>query len=359
MKRIFLVAAGLLVLALAVSFAGCSRKASQGKELSQNKLSELVKPLSPPVKVTVGLKQVVSDAGVLIGLAKGYYKELGIEIEMSQFATGQDMINALASGQLDVGCTVTASGLFNAALRNIPVKVVADKGINVPGKGYYRLIIRKDLVDTIKTYQDLKGRKLAVVGTASLDEICLDRVLAKAGLSTKDVDLQVIRAFPDIIAAMANKSIDGGMVIEPFVAQAVSKGIADPWKDPSEYDPDAQIAILVYGKSMVEKPEVAKRFMLAYVQSLRDYNDAFFKNQGKDEIVKILCEYSSVKDPALYESMFPVGLNPDGYVRVKGIQADIDWYKSHDLLKGDLKAEQVIDNSYVDFAVKTLGKYSK
>ena len=35
-----------------------------------------------------------------------------------------------------------------------------------------------------------------------------------------------------------------------------------------------------------------------------------------------------VKDKALYEQMFPVGLNPDGYVRAKGIELDLKWYKS-------------------------------
>ncbi|MDN5331197.1 MAG: NitT/TauT family transport system substrate-binding protein [Tepidanaerobacteraceae bacterium] len=358
MKKISLVL--VLALLFTVFLSGCGKQASTGP--AQNVEAQQVsfpgiEPLSPPVKVTVGMKQVVSDAGVLIGMAKGYYKELGIEIEPVQFNTGQDMINALGAGQLDVGCTVTASGLFNAMLRGIPIKIVADKGINVPGKGYYRLVIRKDLVDKIKDYDDLRGRKLAIVGTASLDEIALDRVLNKGGMTTKDVDLQVIRSFPDIIAAMSNKSIDGGMLIEPFIAVAVDKDIADPWKDPAEYDPDAQTALLVYGKSMIERPEVAKRFMLAYIKSLRDYNDAFFKDINKDEIISILAEYSSVKDKALYDKMFPVGLNPNGYVRMKGIQMDLDWYRSRGLLTGELKAEDVVDNSYVDYALGVLGRY--
>ncbi|TYP50892.1 ABC transporter substrate-binding protein [Thermosediminibacter litoriperuensis] len=351
----------VIVLLLSIFAAGCSRQTSTEQPAQggagQGGHFPGVEPLSPPVKVTVGMKQVVSDAGVLIGMAKGYYRELGIEIEPVQFNTGQDMINALGAGQLDVGCTVTASGLFNAMLRGIPIKIVADKGINVPGKGYYRLVIRKDLVDEIKDFKDLKGRKLAVVGTASLDEIALDRVLNMAGLTTRDVDLQVIRAFPDIVAAMSNKSIDGGMLIEPFIAAAVEKGIADPWKDPAEYDPEAQTALLVYGRSMIERPEVAKRFMLAYVKSLRDYNDAFFKNINKDEIISILAEYSVVKDKALYDKMFPVGLNPDGYVKMKGIQMDLEWYRKRGLLKGELKAEDVVDNSYVDYALSVLGRY--
>jgi len=328
------------------------------KEQTAGKKPEL-EPLSPPVKVTVGMKEVVSDAGVLIGMAKGYYEELGIEIESVAFNTGQDMINALGAGQLDVGCTVTASGLFNAILRDIPIKIVGDKGINVEGQGYYRLMIRKDLVDEIKDFKDLRGRKLAVVGTASLDEIALDRVLNQGGMTTNDVDLQVIRSFPDIVAAMSNKSIDGGMVIEPFVAAAIAKDIADPWKDPSEYDPDAQTALLVYGKSMLDRPEVANRFMVAYIKAIRDYNDAFFKNINKDEIISILAEYSVVKEKELYEKMYPVGFNPDGFVRMKGIQMDLDWYKQRDLLKGELEAEDVVDNSYAEYAVEILGRYSE
>ncbi len=328
------------------------------KEQTVDKKPEL-EPLSPTIKVTVGMKEVVSDGGVLIGMAKGYYEELGIEIESVAFNTGQDMINALGAGQLDVGCTVTASGLFNAILRGIPIKIVGDKGINVAGKGYYRLMVRKDLVDEIKDFEDLRGRKLAVVGTASLDEIALDRVLNQGGMTTNDVDLQVIRSFPDIVAAMSNKSIDGGMIIEPFVAAAIANDIADPWKDPSEYDPDAQTALLVYGKSMLDQPEVANRFMVAYVKALRDYNDAFFKNINKNEMISILAKYSVVKEKELYEKMFPVGLNPDGFVRMKGVQMDLDWYMQRDLLKGELKAKDVVDNSFAEYAVKILGTYPK
>jgi ABC-type nitrate/sulfonate/bicarbonate transport system substrate-binding protein len=316
-------------------------------------------PLSSTVTVKVGMKQAPSDSGILIGMAKGYYRDLGINIEPVQFNSGQDMINQLASGQLDVGATVTAAGLFNAMSRDIPVKIVADKGINIPGKGFYRLVIRKNLVDEVKDYSDLRGRKIAIVGTASLDEICLDRVLAKGGMTMKDIDLQIIRAFPDMLVSLANNNIDAAMIIEPFVAQGIAKNIIDPWKDPAEYDPDAQVAILVYGTKLTTQPEVANRFMAAYVRSMRDYNDAFFKDIGKQDIVTILSKYSVVKDPALYEKMCPAGLNPDGYLRLKGIEMDLAWYRKNSLLKSNIGLAEAVDNQYVDFAIKTLGNYPK
>ena len=105
------------------------------------------------------------------------------------------------------------------------------------------------------------------------------------------------------------------------------------------------------------KTRSGKRFMIAYLKSVRDYNDAFFKDINKDEIISILAEYSVVTDKELYEKMFPVGLNPDGFVRMKGVQMDLDWYRERGLLKGELNAEDVVDNSYAEYAVKVLGSY--
>jgi ABC-type nitrate/sulfonate/bicarbonate transport system substrate-binding protein len=358
MRRKVLIASLAVILVFMLLLAACGQNGAP-KTISREGPSWAagLSPMPNETVVKVGMKQVISDAGVLIGMAKGYYKDLGIIIEPVQFNSGQEMINQLAAGQLDVGATVTASGLFNAMTRDIPVKIVADKGINIPGKGYYRLVIRKDLAGIITDFADLKGRKIAIVATASLDEIALDRVLNKAGLSTRDADVQVIRAFPDMLVSLSNKSIDAAMIIEPFVTLGIDKGIIDPWKDPSEYDPDAQTALLVFGTSMTTRPDLANRFMTAYVKSLRDYNAAFFKDKDKKDIIDILCRYSVIKDAALYDRLLPTGLNPDGYVRMKGIELDLAWYRERNLLKQDIKATDAVDNSYVDFALKTLGRY--
>ena len=339
-------------------FTGCL--STNSNQLTSNQAPSWAPALSPlPTQtvVKVGMKQVSSDAGILVGMAKGYYESLGIKIEPIQFNSGQEMINQLAAGQLDVGATVSSSGLFNAMSRDIPVKIVADKGINIPTQGYYRLVIRKDLENTIKDYSDLKGRKIAIVGAASLDELSLERVLNKGNMTLKDVDVQVIRSFPDMLVSLSNQSIDAAMVIEPFITQGMNKGILSPWKDPMEYDPDAQTALLVFGTSLTKNPEVANRFMTAYIQSVRDYNDAFFKNKNKEEMIDILCKYSVVKDAKLYETMYPTGLNPDGYLKTKGIALDLAWYKKNDLLKSDLQLYDVVDHSFVDFALKILGPY--
>jgi ABC-type nitrate/sulfonate/bicarbonate transport system substrate-binding protein len=356
-KKIYLVMVAFLMAAVLIGGAWVSGGSAQTAGKAAPAWANGLTPLPQEIVVKVGMKQVVSDAGVLIGMAKGYYKDLGISIEPVQFNSGQEMINQLAAGQLDVGAAVTSAGLFNAMSRDIPLKIVADKGINVPGKGYYRLVVRKDLAGKLKDFKDLRGLKIAIVGTASLDEISLVRVLEAANLTTKDIDMQIIRSFPDMLVALANGSIDASMLIEPFIAQGTAKGIIDPWKDPAEYDPEAQTALLIYGTSMTKRPELANRFMVAYIKALRDYNDAFFKDKNKKEVVEMLIKYTVIKDPALYDQMFPCGLNPDGYVKMKGIDMDLQWYKQSSMLQKDLKVEDAVDNQYVDFALKQIGKY--
>jgi NitT/TauT family transport system substrate-binding protein len=137
---------GLVAILLVVTFliTACGQSpATQVASSKDTAWAPGLTALPQETVIKVGMKQVVSDAGILIGMAKGYYQDVGIKIEAIQFNSGQEMINQLAAGQLDVGATVTASGLLNAMSRDIPVKIVADKGINVPGQGYYRLVIEK------------------------------------------------------------------------------------------------------------------------------------------------------------------------------------------------------------------------
>lgn len=350
--------AGLLVVALAVSIAGCgsstsTKPATQGPGQQEGQLT----PLNPAITVRVGMKATPSDSGVLIGMAKGYYKDLGIEIVPTNFRSGQELVNLLSAGQLDVGLTVSDAGFFNALLRGLQMKVVADKGYNLPDRGYYRLAIRKDLEGQIKDYEDLKGRPLGVVGTASMDYVFLLRLLAKGGLTDKDVKVQVIRSFPDMVTALANKAVDGALIIEPFITQGEAKDVLVPWKEPVDYAPNEQVAILVYGEKMIKNPELADRFMVAYLKSIRDYNDAFLKGKGTEDVIKLLTEVSTIKDAELLRKMRPAGINPNGYVSTAGMQYDLDYYKQEGLLKGDIELEQAVDNQYVDFAIKQLGRY--
>src|SRR5436309_8313327 len=103
-----------------------------------------------------------SDSGWLIARAKGFLAEQGIQLEVTRFSNGSELVPPLGTNQLDVGGGAPNAGLFNAVAREVQLFIVADKGSTPPGYGFQAFVIRKDLIDSgrVKTIADLKGMKI-------------------------------------------------------------------------------------------------------------------------------------------------------------------------------------------------------
>jgi len=318
-------------------------------------------PLSPPVTVTVGTLGLASDAAIYIAMDKGYFAAQGLDVQDTRFDAGARLIPALAASQLDAGAGSPSAGLFNALQRNIPIEIVGDKGRAGTDSSYMSLLVRKELLDSgaIKDYADFRGRKIASIANDNSNVIQIDRMMRSVGLTYKDTEI-VVLAGGDMIVALGNGSVDAGMVAEPIPTRAVAAGAAVRWKGSNEFYPDQQAAVLMYSPSFgKEKPEAARRFMLAYVQGLRTYYDAFFKSRNRADVVQILTRYTSLTDPRLFDEMVPFAVDPDGGVNVQSLTDDLDWLVREGLVqeRPDLSAH--INTSYVDYAVSKLGKYER
>src|SRR5262249_26731369 len=153
--------------------------------------------------------------------------------------------------------------------------------------------------------------------------------------------------FADLPQAVANKSVDFALGVEPFIALGEAQNIWVRWKSPTEIYPGAQIAALLYGPTMNEAgKDVGNRFMVAYTKGLRDYYEAFGPaHKGRPEIVSILVNNTAVKQPALYDQMAWNYLNPNCSVNLKTLPADLEWYVAKGLVP-PVDVNQVVDNSY-------------
>lgn len=318
------------------------------------------------IPVKVGHLSITSDAGYYIALEKGYFKEQGLDVQLDPFKNSVEMIPLLATGKLDVGGGAVNASLFNAINREIPIKVVADKGSAFPASGGLKarngqiLVVRKDLVDSgrFKSSSDFKGMTIAVPQTASAVYIELAKELEKGKLKDDDVKI-VTMGFPEMVSALTNKAVDAAYMVEPIVTQVLQKGIATKWRLASDIYPFHTTGVVLYSpKFMSEQPEAAKKFMVAYLKGVRDFNEALLKDKNKAQIVQILVKNTNVKDQSLFDQMSPSGLNNDGYVNVEGMSADQEWYVAQGLIRQKQDMKDIVDNQFVDYALKVLGKAS-
>jgi NitT/TauT family transport system substrate-binding protein len=313
-------------------------------------------------QVKVGTTNVASDVGFFIAEQKGYFRDAGIDVTTTTFASAAKMIAPLGTGELDVGGGTVAAGLYNAVERGINIKVVADKASVEEGYEYSTLLVRKDLADSgrYKSLADLKGMTIATASQGAGSESALNEALKKGGLKFTDVNV-VYMGFPEMLAALRNKAIDAGVTNEPTVTRAIEQGFAVRASKNAIY-PGQQTAVVLYADEFINKRRaVAQKFMNAYIRALRDYNDALkdghLAGPGAAEIIAILTRETGIKDPKVYRDMIPFAANPNGQVNKATLANDYDFFKSRGLIHSNVTVDQVIDNSFADEAVRQLGVY--
>jgi len=319
--------------------------------------SATVTPTLTPVTVKFGQVGGLSDAAIFLADAKGYFKAQGITFESTPFASAALMVAPLSTNEIQVGGGAPSAGLFNAVDRGIKLTIVADKGSLLPGHGYEAVVVRTALAGKVTSAKDLRGLKVSIASRDIVPEYSLDQYLRSGGLTIKDVDV-VPLAFPDMIVALRNGSVDVAVPIEPHVTRIVSEGIGQIIGRTDATVPNEQTAVILFSEKFAQQRDVAVRFMNAYLQGARYFNDAFDKKDAtkRADAVSILAKATNI-DVALFEKMVLPGLDPDGKVNVQSLNSAQQYFVAKGSQTRALDMTKVVDMSFAEEAAKQLGPY--
>jgi NitT/TauT family transport system substrate-binding protein len=314
--------------------------------------------------VKVASAGIASDIGFFLAHKKGYFRDEGLGVELTQLANSPQMIGPLGRGQLDVGAGTVAVSLYNAVERGIALRAVADKGSMRPGYGFSGLLVRKDLVDSgrFKGLHDLKGMKIAVGTFGSANSSAVNEALKRGGLTWADASMVELN-FPQHLAAYANRAIDASMTNEPTATEAVKQGLAVRIAGNDEIYPDQQTAVVLYSELfMHQRPQAALKFMRGYIKAVREYNDALkdghIAGPNANDVIAVLSEFTFIKDPKIHREITPAAIDPDGRLNLAGLRNDLAFFKQQKLLTdATMAVERVVDTSIAEEAVKQLGPY--
>jgi NitT/TauT family transport system substrate-binding protein len=299
----------------------------------------------------------LTDAGLYIADAKGYFKDAGIKVDFERMGGGSDIGAAIATGNLDVAGFALTAGFFNAISEGLELKVVGDKQSILPTASATRIVAQAEYVgDTPqKTFENLRGKTLAVSAQTSATVATLDFALDKYGMSIDDFDIREM-GYPEITASLQNGQIDAAVELEPFLTTALDSGLVDVDDLTGTVDTNGGTLVpLVYSQKFIDdNPKAAQAFMTAYMKGVREYNDAFLNNVNQKEIAQIVAKASG-QDIALVTKAKVAGLSSDQVVSTKFIERIQDWFVKRGLVKSPIKVDSVIDSSFAEKAKKELG----
>jgi NitT/TauT family transport system substrate-binding protein len=309
--------------------------------------------------VKLGMVGRPDIAAYVLAIRRGYFDRQGIAIEPVIATSGQEFPAQLATNQIQVASGVPNAALFNALNRGIDIRIVADEAhIGDASDRTVTIMARADLMDSgaIKRPADLKGRNYApgpVKG--QYPDLLFHKLFLRGGLTEADAN-DVHLAFPEMLAAMSTKQIDAAFLIEPLVRQAEDRNIARALATAGSIDPGAQVSIVQYAPIFARQTELATRFMVAYLEGVRDYYDAIFLGKDRDAAIAILIEETPLKDPKLWKEDMFRHTDLNGRVNVADLKAQAAFYKEQGTLTGAVpEIDKYVDSSFVDEAVKRIG----
>jgi NitT/TauT family transport system substrate-binding protein len=314
----------------------------------------------PPDTLTVWDASTTVQAPLFIALERGYLKEEGIEVQPVPITGAFDaQVPVLSTGQLDVGGGSIVPALFNAVGRGLPVRIAAVAALHTPGRSQL-IVARKDLAESgqLQSYADLKGKVVARPTALGIATIAIEKALEQGGLKSSDITYLDIST-PDTVVALANNKADVAYMTEPFGTDSIQKGVAVKWREMADLVPNHVAAIWAYGKRLTdEQPELGRRFMVALMRGMRDYEDAFGKNKGRADVVGILVKHTVIKDPAVYDRMQIIAEPASGEFPMDTLQEDYDWLKARGAIQEPApELSKVVDTRFVQYALQQLGPY--
>jgi ABC-type nitrate/sulfonate/bicarbonate transport system substrate-binding protein len=273
-------------------------------------------------------------------LKSGLLEKRGIKFEEFAVPSGNLTMQQMVARQVDLGTYAGPSFVIGHDKGGL----VAIAQIEYVGKTA-QIVTRKDL--NITKVEQLKGLKVANQTGSSVGNIFVDIVAAKAGL--KKGDFQEVRMdVNNMVAAMAAKTVDAMVNVEPYNEIAVAEGIGTSIMDFSGFD--RMPVFMAATPDFVDKsPDTVIAYLKCWQEVARDFKDnpakvadvifAFFTSKGynmsRETFAKALARVEVA--PGFPPDLTP-GLQRDAEVllREKKISAIPDWKKA---LRPDLWAK--------------------
>jgi len=273
-------------------------------------------------------------------LKSGALEKRGLKFEEFAVASGNITMQQMVARQVDMGTYAAQSFIIGHDKGGL----VAIAQIEYVGKTA-QIVTRKDL--NITKVEDLKGRKVANQTGSSIGNVFVDIVAPKAGL--KKGDFQEVRMdVNNMVAALAAKTVDAMVNVEPYNEIAVAEGIGISIMDFSSID--KMPVFMAATPDFVQKnPDTVIAYLKAWQEVARDFKDnpakvadvihSYFTSKGftlaRETLTKALARVE-------VSPGFPSGLEPDlrrdaeVLLREKKIEAIPDWKKA---LRPDLWAK--------------------
>lgn len=173
-----------------------------------------------PTAVRVGALPIDVSGEPLYASDLGYFKEAGLDVQVTVLGNGAAVAAALLGGAVDIG----VSNIIAAALgheKGLPLEMIAPGALYSSKAPTTVCAVAKN--SPLKTAKDLAGKTVGLPDLSGLPRIAYDAWLEKNGGDLSSVKLVEV-PFSAIVPALTSDRIDAAILVDPNLQQAVDAG---------------------------------------------------------------------------------------------------------------------------------------
>ena len=310
----------------------------------------------PPI--IVGTTPLVSSAPLFLAAGLGYWKKLGLNVQLQTFSAAGAIDLATAANSLDVSATGITAGLFNLWNSGQKEYIVADKGRIWPGQHFEALVVSNQAWKSgVRSVKALKGKRFGNTATGSTFDYLLGTMLDKNGLSIKDIQDVPLTQLKNMTSAVESGQVDATILPQPAANMALASGKVHllAWVDNQV---KADLLVIAFSPKFMQQKANAVKFLEGYVEALHYYTQHVYRNhQMNDPYLKkalgIISQYTSTPASAIPNELIYV--NPNGFVDPANIQNQLNFYNKNQYVTKAISVKQMVNESYLQQAIKALG----
>ena len=195
-------------------------------------------------------------------LRSGLLEKHGVKFEEFAVPSGNLTMQQMVARQVDMGTYAGPS----FAIGHDKGGLVAIAMIEYVGKTA-RVMARKDL--GITKVEQLRGKKVANQTGSSTGNIFVDQIATKAGLHKGDYE-EVRMNVNDMVSAMAAKTVDAMVNVEPYNAIAEAEGLAVTLEDFYSFD-KLPVFMAATPEFVQKSPETVVAYLKAWLDVAKDF----------------------------------------------------------------------------------------
>jgi NitT/TauT family transport system substrate-binding protein len=280
---------------------------------------------------------------IRLAQGKGYFKAAGLNVSFAVGRGGVDVAKQVGAGNAPVG-GIVADGPIMVRGNGVPVKIVCVFG----GKGFMQLVVRED--SGIEKPADLKGKTITVMSYQDTTFYALLGLLASAGLTQQDVNVQAVGP-TGVWQFVAEGKSQGMAGVPDWIPPVMAAGVKVKIIPTENYFPHMAQAIASSDEMIKTKPELIRKMVHAALHGMKDIMDN--PDKAADEFVSFVPEWKGKEKGVHYAfNMYAKDVYPGQKVLGEVDAARLVKLQDFYLAKGFIQKATPVNELYTNEFVK-------